>query len=98
MKRILVYWIWIIGISGKGPAYIETYDPNRTIGELIQIMTNSGCVERNKRIEILKFKPGNINNYDKNSPYWTHNTKLSDYVIQMGGLNGNDIQLIYCVI
>jgi hypothetical protein len=97
MKRILVYWIGIIGIPGKGPAYIETYDPNRTIGELIQIM-NSGFGEKNKRIEIFKFKPGNINNYDKNSPYWSHNTKLSDYVIQMGGFNGNDIQLIYCSI
>lgn len=98
MQRIIVYWIGIVGIPGKGPSYIETYDPNRSIGELIQTMTNAGIGERNKRIEIFKFKPGNINNYDRNNPYWTHNTKLSDYVIQMGGLNGNDIMLIYCLI
>lgn len=98
MTRVLVYWIGIIGIPGKGPGYIETYNPNRSIGELIQNMTSVGIGERNKRIEILKFKPGNINNYDRNNPYWTHDTKLSDYVTQMGGLNGNDIMLIFCLI
>lgn len=98
MKRIIVYWIGIIGIPGKGPAYVEPYNPDRSIGELIQTMTNNGIGERNKNIEILKFKPGNINKYDKNSPYWAHDTKLSDYVIQMGGLNGNDIMLIYCIV
>lgn len=98
MTRVLVYWFGIIGIPGKGPAYIEQYNPNRSIGELIQTMTNNGVGERNKRIEILKFKPGNINNYDRNNPYWTHDTKLSDYVIQMGGLNGNDIMFIFCLI
>ena len=98
MKRILVYWIGIIGISGKGPAYMENYDPNRTIGELIQSMINARIGEKNKRIEILKFKPGDINKYDRNNPYWLHDTKLSDYVNQMGGSNGNDIQLIFCLI
>ena len=96
--RILVYWIGIIGIAGKGPAYIETYNPNKTIGELINSMTSAGIGERNKRIEIFKFQPGNISKYDINNPHWTHDTKLSDYVVQMGGLNGNDIMLIFCLI
>jgi len=89
-QRILVYWKGIIGIPGKGP--------NKTIGELIQTMINAGVGERNKRIEIFKFQSGNLNKWDRNNPYWTHNTKLSDYVIQMGGLTGNDIMLIYCLV
>jgi hypothetical protein len=96
-QRILVYWIGIIGIAGKGPAYTETYNPNRTIGELIQAMTSTGLGER-KRIEIFKFQPGNLSKYDKSNPYWSHDTKLSDYVIQMGGLNDNDIMLVYVII
>jgi len=35
----LVYWHGIIGIPGKGPNYSEPYNPNRTIGEIIQTMT-----------------------------------------------------------
>jgi hypothetical protein len=98
MKRILVYWIGIIGIPGKGPAYMENYDPNRTVRELIQSMINARIGEKNKRIEILKFKPGDINKYDKNNPYWSHDTKLSDYVNQMNGTNCNDIQFIFCLV
>ncbi len=98
MQRVLVYWYGIIGIPGKGPAYIEMYNPNKSIGELIQTMANTGIGERNKRIEIFKFQPGNISKYDKSNPYWSHDTKLSDYVVQMGGLNGNDIMLIYVIV
>jgi len=61
-------------------------------------MINARIGERNKRIEILKFKPGDINKYDRNNPYWSHDTKLSDYVNQMGGSNSNDIQLIFCLV
>jgi hypothetical protein len=45
MYKTLVYWYGIIGIPGKGPHYIEPYDPNRT-------MTSNGSVERNKRVVI----------------------------------------------
>jgi hypothetical protein len=63
-KKTLVYWIGIIGIPGKGPHYMEPYDPNRTIGQIIQTMTSNGHVERNKRVEIFKFQPGNLNKYN----------------------------------
>jgi len=98
MPRILVYWIGIIGIAGKGPAWIEPYNPNMTIGDLIKTMTSKGCGERNKRIEILKHPYGNLNGYDKNNPYWSHDTKLSIYLNYMGGLRSNDIEMIYCII
>ena len=96
MKKTLVYWHGIIGNPGKGPHYMEPYDPNRTIGHIIQTMTSSGLVERNKRVEIFKFQFGNLNKYDKSDPYWSHNTKLEDYVNQMGGIRPCDIELI-CV-
>jgi hypothetical protein len=35
MPEIAVYWIGIIGIPGKGPNWIEPYNPHKTIGELI---------------------------------------------------------------
>lgn len=98
MPRILVYWVGIIGIPGKGPAHMESYDPNRRIGDLIHTMANAGVGERHKRIEILKFNKGNINSYDRNDPYWNHNSTLSDYVMYMGGLHGNDISLIFCLV
>ena len=50
MSRTLVYWY---GIPGIGPHYMESYDPNRTIGQVIQKMTTNGYVERNKIVEIL---------------------------------------------
>ena len=95
MSKTLVYWHGIIGIPGKGPHYMECYDPNRTIGQIIQTMTANEFVERNKRVEIFKHQPGNISKYNISNPYWSHDTKLSDYVNYMGELT-KDIQLI-CV-
>jgi len=96
MSKTLVYWNGIIGIPGKGPHHIEPYDPNRTIGQIIQTMTTNGLVERNKRVEIFKFEPGNLNKFNVSEPHWSHNTKLSDYVNLMGGRGLGDIQLV-CV-
>ena len=59
-------------------------------------MTINGLVERNKRVEIFKHQYGNINKYNLSDPYWSHDTKLSDYVNLMGGHVLGDIQLI-CV-
>ena len=95
---IIVYWYGIIGIPGKGPAWSEPYDPNKTIGQIIQNMKQNNCGERNKSIEIFKFQKGNLNNYDKANPYWSHDTKLSDYVSIMGGLSGQYVQLVYCIV
>ena len=50
----LVYWIGNIGIPGKGANWSEPYNPDRTIGELIQTMVSNRCGDANKRIEILK--------------------------------------------
>jgi hypothetical protein len=61
-------------------------------------MKNNNCGEKNKRIEIFKFERGDLNKYDKNNPYWSHDTKLSDYVSYMGGLNGPYIMLVYCIV
>ena len=80
MSNTLVYWIGILGIPGKGPHYTEPYDPNRTIGQIIQTMTATGHVERNKRVEMLKHQSGNVNKYNISDPYWSHDTKLLDYV------------------
>lgn len=96
MPYTLIYWVGIIGIPGKGPHHQEVYDPNRTIGQIIQTMTASGLVEKNKRIEMFKHYPGNLNKYDVNNPYWSHDTKLSEYVSQMGGSSANNVALV-CV-
>lgn len=96
MSRTLIYWYGIIGIPGKGPHYMETYDPNRTIGQIIQTMTANGLVEKNKRVEMFKHQYGNLNKYDKSDPYWSHDTKLYDYVNRMGGKTSGDVVLV-CV-
>lgn len=98
MTQIIVYWIGNLGIPGKGPNWIENYDPNRTIGDLIHTMKINKLGENNKRIEIFKHEYGNLNKYDKNNPYWNHSTKLSEYVAYCGGLNGKYVQLTYCIV
>jgi hypothetical protein len=98
MTQIIVYWIGIIGIAGKGPNWTENYNPNRTIGELIHDMTIGGLRENNKRIEIFKHEYGNLNRYDRNDPYWNHSTKLSEYVNYCGGIRGKYIEMIYCIV
>lgn len=57
MVNTLVYWYGIIGIPGKGPHYMETYEPNRTIGQIIQTMTANGLVEK---ISVLKYLNSNL--------------------------------------
>ena len=94
----LVYWHGIIGIPGKGPNYSEKYNPDRTIGEIIQTMMTYKLGANNKRIEIFKFTPGRLDKYNPNDLYWNHNTKLSEYVNIMGGLPVNDVMLIYVIV
>lgn len=93
MSRTLVYWIGNLGIPGKGPHYGELYDPNRTIGQVIEAMTANGLVERNKRVEMFKHWPGNVSKYDVSGPYWSHEPTLLEYVHEMGRQNGSDIQM-----
>jgi hypothetical protein len=97
MTRVLVYYIGIIGVPGKGPHLVESYNPEKTIGDIIKNVKNT-VTERAKRVEILKFEKGNINKYDKNNPYWAHDTKLKEYVNHAGGLNGGDVMLIFCLV
>lgn len=95
-KNILLYWIGNIGISGKGANYSIPYNPNTTIGDIIANIPLC-CKSQNTRIEILKFQKGNINKYDINNPYWSHETKLSDYLAYYSSF-GDDLQVIYCLI
>ena len=97
IKKIIVYWMEIIFTKQNLlPAYIEDFDKNRTIGQIIDTMIINGYVEDNMRVEMFKHKYGDIHKYDKYHPYWSHDTKLSDYVEQMGGITENDVCLI-CV-
>ncbi len=96
-ENILVYYHGVIGVPGKGPNWIEKYNPSTTIGSIIQKMTSAKLGYQNKRIEIFKFQKGDLNKFDKNNLYWNHNTKMSEYLNTMG-LNGKDLFLVYvCV-
>lgn len=54
-------------------------------------------VEQNKRIEIFKFSPGDLNKYNRNDPHWNHNTKLSDYINVMGLSSSKDVSICNCL-
>jgi hypothetical protein len=96
--NVLVYWMGIVGIPGKGPNYMAPYSPNETIGEVIEKMRGWNLGERNKRIEILKYK-GAIDKYDRNNPYWEHSATVLDYVNYHGGKNqGVDVFMVYCIV
>ncbi len=97
MVQILVFWIGIIGIAGKGAAWMENYDPNRTIGELTSAMKRSVLGEKNKTIKIFKHYSGSLN-YNVSDPHWDDATKLSDYVNYYGGLRGNYVEMIYVIV
>ena len=91
----LVYWMGIVGVAGKGPNYMELYNGDRTIGQLIQSMMSIRLGE-GKQIQILRFKPGDAGRLvDNNNPYWPHDTKLSEYVGFYGGSPANDVFMIY---
>lgn len=95
-KQLLVYWHGIIGIAGKGPNYYESYNPDRTIGDIIEAMKVNKLGENGKRIEMFKFQKGNMNKYDINDMYYNHNMKLSEYLNIVGGWNGsNNLMLVY---
>ncbi len=96
VNNILVYWHGIIGIPGKGPNWIEKYDPNKTIGDIINsLKTHKLC--DGKSAEILKFHRGNLSKFDKNDLWWNHNTRMSEYYSYYGPY-GNDVMLVYyCV-
>ena len=92
----LVYWLGVVGVAGKGPNWMEPYNGDRTIGELVQTMMTHRLGDTGKQIHILKFKPGDVGRlYDKNNPYWTHNTKLSEYVNFYGVSPANDVFMVY---
>ena len=64
MSKILVYWQGIVGVPGKGPNWSEPYDPNKTIGQVIQAMEQYNLAGgKNKRIEIFKYDKTNINKW-----------------------------------
>lgn len=94
VQHTLVYWHGIIGIPGKGPNWMEPYEPNKTIGQLIETMSKYNLGEQNKRIEIFKFKPGDMSKYDLHDLYWNHNTTLGEYRSIMDP-NGKHVMLIY---
>lgn len=97
MSKTLVYWIGILGIAGKGPNWVEPYQGNRTIGELIQTMHAHGLKEAGKRVEIFKYTPRHLDRYNPADPYWSHTTTLQEYV-NVYGWFGCDVQVIYVLI
>jgi hypothetical protein len=98
MKYLNIYWIGIIGIAGKGSNYREVYNPDKTIGDVIETLNNNGFKENNKKIVILKHKPRCLDIDDINNPYWSNETTLREYFTYYGGEVGNDLMLIYCKI
>jgi hypothetical protein len=99
MPYLNIYYIGIIGIPGKGPNYRETYNPNKTIGDIIEILKNNGFGENNRKIVVLKPIPGTLDKFeDINNPYWSNETILSEYFNYYGGVKGNDCMLIYALV
>jgi len=83
-----------LGIPGKGPNWVEPYQPNRTIGDLIKSMEVHGFMDAGTRIEILKFTPRHLDRVNTSDPYWSHTTTLQEYV-NVYGWFGRDVQVIY---
>lgn len=64
MIQILVYWIGNIGIVGKGPNWMERYDPNRTIGDLIHINSNNNKKNECCNVTCARFdRPALVNEF-----------------------------------
>jgi len=81
------------------PCWSESYNPNRTIGCLIEAMSKPahGLCGSGERIEIIKYVQGDMNRIDPIDPFWAHDAKLSDCLRTMGG-HCSDVVLIYCLV
>jgi hypothetical protein len=61
---------WYYWNCWKGPNYRESYNSNKTIGDVIETLNN-------KKIVVLKHKPRYLDKYeDINNPYWSNETTL----------------------
>ncbi len=99
MPYLNIYWIGIIGIAGKGPNYREVYNPHKTIGDIIETLSNYGIRDNNTKIVVLKHKPRCLDKFeDINNPYWSNETTLKEYSNYYGDDIGNDLMLIYALI
>lgn len=96
-RNVNVYFNEIIGVPGKGPNWIEPYNGDTTIGDIIRKMTDNKLGERNKRIEILKHERGYLGRFDKQNLWWSYDTKLRDYISAMG--HGRpDVMMVYYIV
>ncbi len=96
MPFLNIYYIGIIGIAGKGPNWREIYNPNKTIGDVIETLRNNGFGENNKRIVVLKHKPGALDKFeDINNPYWSNETTLLEYITYNNKTFYNDNMIIF---
>jgi hypothetical protein len=94
MTSINVYWMGIVGVPGKGPNWVEPYDPNKTIGQIIQNMKNNRLGNgKDPKIEILKYQRGDLGKKNLLDPYWSHETTMAEYVTAMG--HGSESFLVY---
>ncbi len=87
------------------PIYIEKYDSNATIGEIlnrinkISLLCEYSCVNK-----MLKYNPNNWNEWDITTPFWDNNTSIDKYVNIMGIIPNGDtnnaktyhVRMAYC--
>lgn len=97
---LLVYFYENLGVPGKGPHYIEPFHPSRTIGDVIQSMTNGGCyVPQNKRVELLKMGNYHVQRveYNKLDPFLLHTMTLSEYLSWSGQQSSSSNIILACI-
>lgn len=98
VRKVLAYYLGVIGIPGKGANLVMNYTEGMTIGDVVQSLVKYGFKESNRHIEILKHAPRNLNQINPRDPHWNHAIKLSDYARAMGIPDSQNIDLIYVCI
>lgn len=98
VRKVLAYYLGVVGVPGRGANLVMNYSESMTIGDVVQSLVKHGFKENNRRTEVLKHAPRDLNRVNPRDPHWSHATKLSDYACAMGIPNAQDIDLVYvCV-
>ena len=90
-RNVLIYWVGILGIPGKGPNNIELYDGNKTLADIAAVLLKLR-MNNKKDINFPQIQNGKVHP----TASYPLNMKLSEYLALHPILIDNkDLMVVY---